>query len=71
MRPIRFPWGPKALARRRAAAGCALQDRERRAAYARIAGLAATGVPEWDALAVGCPIRPSSITPDRSASPPS
>jgi len=65
MRPIRFPRGPKALAQRRAASGRALQERERRAAYGRIAILAATGVPEWNALAAGSPSRFSSIAPDR------
>jgi len=47
MRPIRLPWGPMATARRRAAAGRARQERERRDAFARIASLAGT-VREWD-----------------------
>ena len=48
MRPIRLPWwGGKALARRRAEAGDAWQEQQRRDAFARIANLADT-VPEWD-----------------------
>lgn len=47
MRPIRFPWGRKALALRRAEAAHAWQEQERQDAFARIAGLADT-VPEWD-----------------------
>lgn len=68
MRPIRLPWGSKALARRRAAAARAWQEQERRAAFARIAGLA-TAVPEWDGSVDGGPIRRSSITPDRAVPP--